>query len=82
MTCGDLIGLKLGNLARSGVDYGLAFRVRLHHELIALLHAVAKRLAQHLQNELHRVVVVVQQDDVVRRHAPGCAFPRRFPATS
>src|SRR5436309_1334788 len=54
---GDLLGLQLGDLHRPGPDDGPAGAVRLLGEQERLLLAAAEGLAQHLDDELERVVV-------------------------
>src|SRR5207248_8892428 len=63
----DLLQLQLSDFFRPGPDDGLAGLVRFHRVLAGALDRVAERLAQHHDNELERVMIVILEDDVVRR---------------
>src|SRR5262249_44638074 len=65
----DLLGFQFGDLLRPGPDDGPAAGVRLEHELEGPLGGDAEHLAERLDDEAHRVVVVVEQDHVVGRDA-------------
>src|SRR5262245_58309070 len=57
-----LLLLQLGHFLRAGPDHGPTRGVGLQHQLHRPLGLEPQRLAQHLDDELHRVVVVVLQD--------------------
>ena len=63
----DLLGFQLGHLAGAGPDHGSARGVGLQHELHRPLDLAVDDLAQHIDDEFHGVVVVVEQDHVVGR---------------
>src|SRR5262249_31990443 len=67
----DLLGLQLGDFLGAGPDDRPAGVVGLVRELERLLRAAAEHLLQDVEDELEGVVVVVFEDHVVRRDAPG-----------
>src|SRR5260370_40623802 len=67
----DLLDLQLRHLLRSSPDDGPTARMRLLGEDKGPLRATAQGLLQDFDDQLKGVVVVVFEDDVVRRDAPG-----------
>ena len=69
-----LFQLQLRHFLRPRPDDGAARFVGFQHEGDRPFHANGQRLAQHLDYELHRMVVVIFQNDVIRRHMARARF--------
>jgi hypothetical protein len=63
----DLVALELGPFLRGGVDDDAALRVHFHRDLISLFDGVAEETLHHVDDVVERMVVVVMEDDVIRR---------------
>ena len=59
--------LRVGNILRIYSTYALTLRMDRQHDLSGLLPAHTEKLLQHLNHELHRSVVVIQEDHPVKR---------------
>jgi hypothetical protein len=63
----DLRDLRLRNLVGEDAADSLTFRVNLQHDPRGGVAVQREDLLEHLDHELHRSVVIVQQDDTVER---------------
>src|SRR6185295_10554655 len=67
----DLFRLQLRDLPRTAPHDGPALGVGLVHQGKCTLLGAAKDLAQHLDNEVDAMMIVVFEDDMVGRKTPG-----------
>src|SRR5262249_19773179 len=69
-----LFELEFRHLLGAGPDDRLTAFMSEHHQLKRLLLVIAQRLLQHAYDELHRMMIVIFQNDVVRRQATRLDF--------
>jgi len=72
----NLVALQLGALLCRSIDDDAAGAVDLAGHQKRALAAVAEQLDQHLDDVIIRVVIVIQQDDVIARNRD---YPRALP---
>src|SRR5262245_2076058 len=65
----DLLHFQLGYFLRAGPHDRPTAVMGLKRELVRLGFGNSERLAQHLDHEFERVVVIIFENHVVRRHA-------------
>src|SRR5262245_27609826 len=70
----NLLDLQLRDFLAAAPNDGSAARVRLQHELDALLELVTEDFRQDHDDELHGMVFVVEEHNVVRRRQPRLAL--------
>jgi len=64
---GDLADLGFGHFAAVDAAYRTPAGVHVEHDLGGLLHVHVEEPAQHLDHELHRGVVIVQEQHRIQR---------------
>ncbi len=67
---GHLRHTRGGDITRIDRTDRPTFMMHLQHDASRFLHALAEKFLQHLDDEFHRRVVIVEQDDLVQRRRP------------
>jgi hypothetical protein len=62
----DLIAPELGFFEPAGNQHGSLRLIDFHGVLVGLLHSEAEKSLQHLDNVVITVVVIIEQDDIVK----------------
>jgi len=71
----NLLHLQFSDFLGARPDHSPSRGVCLHHELKSPLHRATECLPQYLDDKFHAVVVIILQDDVIRRYVPrACLF--------
>ena len=78
----DRLGLGFGDFPRIDAGDAAAVQVHLHHDPVGLGRRFLEQRLEHLDHELHRRVVVVQQDDLVERRILVLVSARSLTAPS